>query len=85
MLQQDNVPAHSVLPIEIFIAKYSIPELDNIPYLPDNTLWDFYVYSKVKLVCVLKELTEDLKHCFRQWKIHMEDCRDREEYTAVDG
>lgn len=32
-----------------------------------------------KAARVLKELTEDdFQHCFQQWKIRMERCRDRE-------
>ncbi|GFV69830.1 FLJ37770-like protein, partial [Trichonephila clavipes] len=34
---------------------------------------------KEKMARVLKELTkDDFQHCFRQWKIRMERCRDRE-------
>lgn len=34
---------------------------------------------KEKAVRVMKELTEeDFQHCFRQWKIHMERCRNIE-------
>ena len=32
-----------------------------------------------KAASVVKELTQDdFQHCFKQWKIHMERCRDRE-------
>ncbi|GFW04876.1 FLJ37770-like protein [Trichonephila clavipes] len=34
---------------------------------------------KEKAARVFKELTkDDFQHCFQQWKIHMERCRDRE-------
>ncbi|GFV65607.1 putative mariner transposase [Trichonephila clavipes] len=34
---------------------------------------------KEKAASVLKELTkDDFQHCFQQWKIRMERCRDRE-------
>jgi len=32
---------------------------------------------KEKAARVLKELTENFQHCFEQWKIRMECCRDR--------
>ncbi|XP_025161989.1 uncharacterized protein LOC109503976 [Harpegnathos saltator] len=35
---------------------------------------------KEKTACVMKELTEeDFQHCFEQWKIRMERCRDKGE------
>ena len=38
---------------------------------------------KAKAAEVMKGLSEDdLKHCFEQWKIHMERCRDCLLYTS---
>jgi len=31
----------------------------------------------VPLVILMNKLPEDLQHCFQQWKIRMEQCRDR--------
>jgi len=41
---------------------------------------------KAKATQLLNSLTQDdLQHCFQQWKIRMERCRDREGGTTLKG
>ncbi|GFU82523.1 putative mariner transposase [Trichonephila clavipes] len=96
IFHQDNALAHYALSVKRFLAKYSIPVLENLPYSPDLAPCEFYLFPKGKSALkgtrfesveavkekaarVLKELTKDgFQHCFQQWKIPMERCRDRE-------
>ncbi|KAG5307304.1 GVQW3 protein, partial [Acromyrmex insinuator] len=50
---------------------------DNIETI--GTRFESVEAVKEKATRVVKELTEDFQHCFKQWKIHMERYRDRGE------
>lgn len=50
VLHQNNVPAHSTLSVNRFLAKYRIPVLEHLPYSPDHAPCDFYLLPKVKSV-----------------------------------
>jgi len=41
MLHQENAPAHSVLSVNAFFAKYGIAVLDQPPYSPDLASCNF--------------------------------------------
>lgn len=91
VLHDDNAPAHSALSVKRFLAKYSIPpsyspDLSPCDFYPfpkvNSTLKETGLETaeavKEKEARVLKELSEkDFQHCFKQWKIRMERCRDK--------
>ncbi|GFV65888.1 uncharacterized protein TNCV_5101191 [Trichonephila clavipes] len=54
VLHQHNAPTHSALPVKRFLAKYRIPVLDYAFYQLDLSLWDFFLFPKVK--SALKEI-----------------------------
>ncbi|GFX35819.1 putative mariner transposase [Trichonephila clavipes] len=67
IFHQNNAPAPSALSVKRFLAKHSIPVFESMEAVKEKT------------ARVLKELTkDDFQHCFQQWKIRMERCRDRE-------
>ncbi|GFV99942.1 mariner Mos1 transposase [Trichonephila clavipes] len=92
IFHQDNAPAHSALSVKRFLAKHSIPVLAStllarpcdfylfpkVKSALKGTRFESVEAVKEKAARVLKELTkDDFQHCFQQWKIRMERCRDR--------
>lgn len=77
------MPAHSDLSVKAFLAKYTIPVLDHLPYSPDVAPCDFCLLPKVKselngekfqsivkakvAVTLNKLKEEDFQHLFAQW------------------
>lgn len=47
-LLHDNAPAHISLSIKQFLAKYSIPTLQQCPYSPDLSPPDLFIFPKVR-------------------------------------
>ncbi|GFW76219.1 FLJ37770-like protein [Trichonephila clavipes] len=59
--------------------RLSIRAIANNRYNNIGTRFESVEAVKEKTARVLKELTkDDFQHCFQQWKIRMERCRDRE-------
>jgi histone-lysine N-methyltransferase SETMAR len=71
LLNLDNAPAHTVLPIRQFLAKHSIPNLPQPPYSPDLSPPDFFLFPKLKFTLkgrrfqtvedIITNVTNDLK------------------------
>ena len=63
ILHHDNAPAHTSHLVQLFLAKHSTTQLQQLPYSPDLTLCDFFLFPRLKKV--LKgnryEATEDIK------------------------
>ena len=102
LLHQDNAPAHNALSVKTFLTKYKIAVLEHPPYSPDlahvtllfpkiksalkGTRFESVDAVKAKATELMNKLSEDLRHCFLQWKIRMERCRDwRGEYIEGDN
>jgi len=92
VLHQDNAPARNALSVKTFLTKHKITMLEHPPDLaPCDFLLFPKIKSVLKgtrfksVDAVMAKATEftnklsddDLQHCFQQWKIHMERCRDR--------
>ena len=51
-----------------------------------GTRFEFVETVRAKATELMNKLSDDLQHCFQQWKIHMEQCRDRGwEYSEGDN
>jgi hypothetical protein len=44
LLHHDNVPAHKALSVKQFLTKNSMTQLLHLPYSPDLTLCDFFLF-----------------------------------------
>jgi len=59
----DPQPAHTSHLVQQFLAKHGTPQLQQLPYSPDLTPCDFFLFPRLKKV--LKghgfETTEDIK------------------------
>ena len=68
----------SVRPSALFAGSCDFYLFPKVKSTLKETRFESVEAVKEKAARVLKELTEeDFQHCFKQWKIRMERCRDR--------
>ena len=48
MLHHDNAPCHTAISVIEFLAKKGIPVVPQLPYSPDPSPWDFFLFPKLK-------------------------------------
>ena len=63
ILHHDNAPAHTSHLVQQFLAKHGTAQLQQPPYSPDLTPWDFFLFPRLKKVPKGHrfEATEDIR------------------------
>jgi hypothetical protein len=58
VLHHDNVPSHKAHSMQCFLAKHSIPVIQQPPYSPDLVPCDFWLFSQLKMVLTGKRFDD---------------------------
>ena len=57
-LHHDNVPARASRLVKSFLVKHQITQMTQHPYSPDLVLWDFWIFSKLKITFEREEISD---------------------------
>jgi hypothetical protein len=56
ILHHNNDPAHDALRVCEFLAKKSFTKMDQTPYSPDLAPYNFWLFPKLKMILMDKDL-----------------------------